>query len=126
MTEYKKIRMLMQCIGFLLLFPVLLSAGERDFKIVGYLPEYRMAIIDTSIGKYVSDLIYFNLRVDSSGGLDWTVISEAGIAKVMSMKERYQIRAPAMTEHFLWAILIPFIRMMHRKIKFLTCIPWSR
>ena len=48
--------------------------------------------VDISVGRYLDDLIYFNLRVDSTAGLDRSVISEEGIRKVMQIKERYGVR----------------------------------
>ena len=69
-----------------------IRSQSRPFRIVAYYPDYRITMVDTTVGRYVSDLIYFNLRVDSTGGLDRTNISPAGIRKVRLMKERYGLR----------------------------------
>jgi chitinase len=73
-----------------ILFPIQLWAA--DFKIVGYLPQYRMDTIDVSVGQYLDDLIYFNLRLNADASLDWTVINESGIRKVQEIKRLYGVR----------------------------------
>ena len=70
----------------------ILFAQSADYKVVAYLPGYRTATVDTSIGKYIDDLIYFNLRVDSSANLTEEVISEEGLALVAAIKEKYNVR----------------------------------
>jgi len=42
---------------------------DSTFSIVGYLPDYRVAGIDVTIGKYVDDLIFFSIEPTSSGEL---------------------------------------------------------
>jgi len=73
----------------LLLSSIQLYAG--GFEIVGYLPDYRIATTDTTVGRYLDYLIYFNLNVDSTGALNKQYISNQGIQKAISIKERYNI-----------------------------------
>lgn len=71
---------------------LMVSSGYAQFKIVGYLPQYRVDAIDVSVGQYLDDLIYFNLRLNADASLDWSVISENGIRKVQEIKRRYGVR----------------------------------
>jgi len=76
----------------LLFFSSLSYSQKNDFKVVGYLPGYRTSVVDTSVGKYLDDLIYFNLRVDSSANLTREVISEEGLELVAQIKQKYGVR----------------------------------
>lgn len=52
------------------------AKGQPGFRIVGYLPEYRVAAFDSSIGKYVTDVIFFSLRLAGDGNLERSTLTE--------------------------------------------------
>ena len=71
-------------ISLLLVFPTLgASAAETPFRVVGYLPDYRIDNLDSSVGKSVTDLVYFSVEPDMKGGL-----IESGSSRNRSMRSR--------------------------------------
>ena len=61
-------------------------------RIVGYLPDYRISAIDDSVGKYLSDLIFFSLEPTSGGKLDDSRFTSAFGNKLIRIKNEYGIR----------------------------------
>jgi len=50
--------------------PVERPLPTADFRIVGYLPEYRVMTVDPVVASTVSDLIFFSLEPTPDGGID--------------------------------------------------------
>jgi chitinase len=86
----------------LLLLTRSLSAGEgrshetepvtqARFRVVGYIPEYRMSSLDPAVAKEVTDLVYFSAQPVSSGELDTKRLRPEHIQALRKMKDEHGI-----------------------------------
>ncbi len=77
----------------LLLFPMLgASPTEMPFRVVGYLPDYRMAQLDQSLGQHLTDLIYFSVEPDAKGGLDRKRLKPEYLVTLKRIKDQHKIK----------------------------------
>jgi chitinase len=68
------------------------SPATEKFAVVGYLPYYETKSFDPSIGKYLTDLIYFSIEPTEAGDLNHRDISPDVIAQLHKMREQHQTR----------------------------------
>jgi chitinase len=61
-------------------------APDHPFKIIGYLPDYRIDTLNDSVGYYTTDLIYFSIEPGPAGGL----LTERVTAVVKTKLNRYR------------------------------------
>ena len=66
----KSIYNLVFYLSSVLFLGVLAQAKPTDFRVVGYLPDYRMHKIQASWAQGLTDIIYFSIKPTASGGLD--------------------------------------------------------
>ena len=65
---------------------------DQPFKIIGYLPEYRVDSAFDSSGYYATDLIYFSIEPAPSGELLTERVTPSAKTKLNSYKSRFQTR----------------------------------
>ena len=65
---------------------------EPDFKIVGYLPEYRISSIPESVGDWVTDLIFFSVEPTPTGALDTDRFTSEVQAKLKRIRDHASCR----------------------------------
>ena len=83
-----------------LLLGVCLSAQSRPapkqqakpFRVVAYLPEYRVAALDSTTLADVTDLLFFSLEPTPTGGLDSARLTPAMLTKLQEVKRRHALR----------------------------------
>ena len=63
-----------------------------SFRIVAYLPDYRVAAIDPTLMAYVTDVIFFSAQPTPQGGIDDASLTPAIKAKLWDGKRRYHLR----------------------------------
>src|SRR5437588_11937569 len=68
------------------------SPATEKFTVVGYLPYYQTKTFDPSIGKYLTDLIYFSIEPTEAGDLNHRDISPDVIAQLHKMREQHHTR----------------------------------
>jgi chitinase len=66
--------------------------AAAKFAVVGYLPYYQTKTFDPSIGKYLTDLIYFSIEPTEAGDLNHRDISPDLIAQLHKMREQHHTR----------------------------------
>ena len=66
--------------------------SSDQFKIVGYLPDYRIEAIDISVAEHVTDLIFFSLEPTADGRLDDSRFNDNVLFKLGQIKDAYDIR----------------------------------
>ena len=83
--------------GGLLTLPLAAQADHASsaFRIVAYLPDYRVATLSPASLRYVTDLVFFSLEPTSSGDLDSTRLTPAVSAALQTIKQRHDINFPA-------------------------------
>ena len=69
-----------------------MNAVSPPFRVAAYLPDYRVAALDSAPLTYVTDLIFFSLEPTSSGGLDSARLTPADTAKLQEAKRRHALR----------------------------------
>jgi chitinase len=67
-------------------------APDHPFKIIGYLPEYRIDTLHDSAGYYATDLIYFSIEPDLAGGLFTERVTPAAKAKLNLYRTTFKTR----------------------------------
>lgn len=82
------------CLVFIFLGGKQLSAAAAEpakpaagFRVVGYLPDYRIAGIDPAVGKLVTDVIYFSLPLTADGGLERTAFTDGESRLLRAIRE---------------------------------------
>ncbi|HUY35917.1 MAG TPA: glycoside hydrolase family 18 protein [Pirellulales bacterium] len=68
--------------------------GQRKnaaFRVVGYLPDYRMQALDRNAGRYLTDLIYFSVEPDATGELKRDRLRAADVAALQAIKQRHGV-----------------------------------
>ena len=68
------------------------SDQNAKFKIVAYLPQYRVMSLNSYIVANVTDLIFFSVSPTSDGGIDSGFLTPAMEAKLAQIKAAYHIR----------------------------------
>ncbi|MFN0198638.1 MAG: glycoside hydrolase family 18 protein, partial [Planctomycetaceae bacterium] len=68
------------------------DAAEREFVVVGYLPDYRIESCSPEQFAGVTDLVYFSLRPDANGHLPEAAVSEAVLQKLYAIKRLHKCR----------------------------------
>ena len=68
------------------------AKGTSDFAIVGYVPEYRVDLVDPILVKSVTDLVFFSARVNAAGRLDFGKIKPDHLKKMAAWKKEHRIR----------------------------------
>ena len=61
---------------------------QRAFRLVGYLPDYRVAGFDASVCKSLTDVIFFSLQPTANGGLDRTQLSKEEKRLLQAIREQ--------------------------------------
>ena len=65
---------------------------DRPFRIVGYLPDYRISVINQSWGKHLTDIIYFSIAPKASGELDTSKLNKKTIKKLQAFAKHSKAR----------------------------------
>ncbi len=52
------------------------SKPDASFRVVGYLPDYRVEAIDLAIGRYLTDLVYFSVKPEPQGHIESKVLDD--------------------------------------------------
>ena len=60
---------------------------DTSFRVVGYLPDYRVEGIDPSIGRYLTDLIFFSVKATPTGQFESKTLDDA---KTKSLLKRFR------------------------------------
>lgn len=68
------------------------ESKHKSFRVVGYLPEYRMDTIHDSWGEYLTDIIYFSVEPKASGELNTSRLNEKALKQLRELAERHKIR----------------------------------
>jgi GH18 family chitinase len=63
------------------------NLGEPEYRIVGYLPDYRISELDASAAKYLTDLIYFSIEPEPDGELNLSRINLNTYTSLNAMRE---------------------------------------
>jgi GH18 family chitinase len=90
-------RWVLQGAAFLAL-GVLAHAGESPvqaptpFRIVGYLPDYRIAELDERAARALTDLVVFSAEPTAAGGLDLRRLEHVPWARLRAFKTRQRVR----------------------------------
>jgi GH18 family chitinase len=66
--------------------------ARSAFRIVAYLPDYRVAEVDEAVGSALTDLIYFSLDPTPSGEVDGRRLPRETLAKLHRVRSRYGTR----------------------------------
>jgi chitinase len=84
------------CLVYLLSVAVPLQGDEvanrREFRVAGYLPDYRFAEFDLAAARGVTDLILFSAEPTAEGGLSTTRLDDCPWEKVLAFKTTERIR----------------------------------
>jgi GH18 family chitinase len=64
----------------------------RPFRIVGYLPEYRLNTIHNSWGKHLTDIIYFSIEPKASGEIDTSRVNEKALRQLKAVARQNKVR----------------------------------
>lgn len=67
------------------------AAPALAFRVVGYLPEYRVAAIDLGVGKYLTDLVFFSVEPGADGGIDRRRPEPEHLARLRKIKEQGRV-----------------------------------
>ncbi|MCP4639149.1 MAG: hypothetical protein GY851_01880 [bacterium] len=65
---------------------------DRDFAIIGYLPEYQWANVPPETGRYLTDVILFSIEPREDGTLDSGRATTEFVARVQDMKRQHGTR----------------------------------
>jgi chitinase len=65
------------------------EAAEPPFRVVGYLPDYRLMRLDAAVGKDLTDIVYFSAKPEPTGGLDLGPLKPSGIATLREIKKQH-------------------------------------
>ena len=90
MVQVQPIRVLMVVIAATLVGNAV--ANERQFVVVGYLPEYRMESVDDSRLSAITDLVYFGIVPTTNGAFPSDPVPNADLQKLEQMKQRLGCR----------------------------------
>lgn len=64
---------------------------QRNFHVVGYLPDYRAADTNPDVGEYLTYLVYFSVEPDPAGDLKLERIRPENIRMLRKLKDRNQV-----------------------------------
>ena len=69
-----------------------LPSPQTEFRVAGYLPDYRMSEFDPAAARLLTDLILFSAELTADGQLDLTRLKDAPLAKLRALKTRERMR----------------------------------
>ena len=77
-------------------FAALFASGlaaddERAFRVVGYLPEYRLSAFDPDQARYVTDLVYFSVEPTAEGDFKRDHVRPDTLAKLQAIKAKHRL-----------------------------------
>lgn len=73
--------------------PTHLAAAERPaFRVVGYLPDYRLAGINADAVQYVTDLIYFSAEPTPEGEIKSLTLQSDELNKLQAIKKKHHLK----------------------------------
>ena len=67
------------------------SRETSPFRVVGYLPDYRLAAFDESTARLVTDLVVFSAEIDASGKLDTKRLPPEQLRRLKQIKQRTRV-----------------------------------
>lgn len=67
------------------------SREPTPFRVVGYLPDYRLATFDESAARLVSDLVVFSAEAKASGELDTRRLPSEQLRRLKQIKQRTRV-----------------------------------
>lgn len=67
-------------------------AGFSDFRVAGYLPDYRFAEFDIKSAQGVTDLILFSAEPTADGGLNLERLQDCPWQELLAFKTRHRVR----------------------------------
>lgn len=79
-------------VGMIFLSMMLMGAGPGEFRVVGYLPDYRMDRFDPKTCEIVTDLTYFSVEPSGDGGLDKRRLKPESLVTLRKLKAQYPVR----------------------------------
>lgn len=66
-------------------------SDNLPFRVVGYLPDYRLAAFEESAARLVTDLVVFSTEVDASGKLDTKRLPSDQLRRIKQIKQRTRV-----------------------------------
>jgi chitinase len=66
--------------------------SEREFRIVGYLPEYRLTGFEVSSGQGLTDLMLFSAELNDDGSLNTSRLDQCPWPMLQELKHRHGVR----------------------------------
>ncbi len=66
--------------------------SPKAFRVVGYLPTYRMKAVQKSWAKYVTDIIYFSIEPKVSGEVDTSKLNAEHLKQIQALAKDKKIR----------------------------------
>ncbi|TXT33720.1 MAG: glycoside hydrolase family 18 protein, partial [Planctomycetota bacterium] len=63
-------------------------SDHLPFRVVGYLPDYRLAVFEESSARLVTDLVVFSAEVEASGKLDTKRLPPEQLRRLKQIKQR--------------------------------------
>ncbi|HEV3022178.1 MAG TPA: glycosyl hydrolase family 18 protein [Pirellulales bacterium] len=61
------------------------------FRVIGYLPEYRMRHLDPDVGKYLTDLVYFSVEAGPAGEFKRDRLKSEHLATLRAIKKKHGV-----------------------------------
>lgn len=68
------------------------ATPTKQFRLVGYLPDYRVEKFDTPQAQWLTDVIYFSIQPKADGNLDARSVTPAALQKLRDIRRRYATR----------------------------------
>ena len=65
---------------------------DPPFRVVGYLPDYRIDQVNSSWMNRLTDLVYFSIQPDKSGELDLDHLDQPSFEKLRQLTRKYKVR----------------------------------
>ncbi|MDB5349572.1 MAG: chtA [Planctomycetota bacterium] len=65
---------------------------KSAFRVVGYLPDYRMATTEVDAAKSLTDVVVFSVEPTANGGLKWDHLKPESLTRPKEMKRRHGVR----------------------------------
>ncbi len=83
----------MQLVMFAGIVPAQLVAEvPRSFRVVGYLPDYRLPDFDAAALDHLTDLVLFSVEPTATGQLNFSRLEQAPLAHLRSLKTQHRVR----------------------------------
>jgi GH18 family chitinase len=66
---------------------------EKDFRVVGYLPDYRLSAFDPAAGRFVTDLVCFSITPEPGKPLDYPPLAEPAVTRILDeLRTTHRVR----------------------------------